>query len=1114
MYLHALGKILQCVRCLPPKTALVMKLVLILTITACLQTTAGTKAQNITLSHKKAPLEKVLKDIRKQTAYRFVYTREELKKANPVTIDVHEKTITEVLALCFRDQPLTYSLIENFIVIMPKSTDPRAITADALIDITGQVVNQDDEPVPAATVELKISGKSTVTDEKGRFEIKAAPENERLLVSSIGYQPAEIDIDGKRDISVRLKFNINSLDETVIRGYYRITKRLNTGSVTKVTAEEISRQPVSNPLSALAGRVPGLIVTETSGVPGSGWKVQLRGQSSIGSQPGLLPFNDPLIIINGVPLAGNNDPLSTLTSARGVSGLSPLSLINPNDVESIEILKDADATAIYGSRGANGVILITTKKGINGKTKLDVNVYSGFAFINASMDLMNTAQYVAMRREAFQNDGIVPSVNNAPDLLRWDTTRYTNWKKEFIQNSASVTNAQVSLSGGNTNTQFLLGAGYNRQTTVFPGNFADNRASVNLNIHHRSDNQKFKTNISVLYSAYQSDLPVIDLTPGTKLAPNAPKLFDASGSLVWQENGVYFNNPLGVMSQPYSSNVDNLVSNIQLSYEITEGLSIRSNLGYNIISGKEVLLFPIASNNPDFQPTGSSSFSKKMTKSWIVEPQIEYQKKFGQGKISALAGITLQENVNELSSESGSGYINDAYIRSIAAAPYISANNEKVLYHYSAFFGRIGYSYADKYLLNLSGRRDGSSRFGPGKQFGNFGAIGGAWILSKEKFVTKLSFLSFAKVRASYGITGNDQIGDYRYYDLWDFTNGVPSPYQGVTGIVPTRLFNTNFSWETNKKLEVAVDVGFIQDKIMLSAAYFRNRSGNQLISYTLPIQTGFSTIDVRNFPALVQNTGLELVLSTQNISRSAWGWQTSLNITFPRNKLIAFPDIASTPYSNTLTVGQPITTVKLYRFLGVDPATGLYTVDDVNKDGIINNQDLVTGRDVTPKMYGGISNIIRYKGWELYFLVEGRKQAGINYLRSIYDENMPGFRPSSQWSNQPVVVLNRWQKQGDITNIQKLSRSGGPAFDAIPNFTSSDGIYTDASFIRLKSISINYTIPEALTKQLHLATVRLYMQGQNIFTITNYEGSDPETQNVFALPPLRIFTAGLQIGL
>ncbi|MEJ0080934.1 MAG: hypothetical protein WDM78_08305 [Puia sp.] len=430
-------------------------------------------------------------------------------------------------------------------------------------------------------------------------------------------------------------------------------------------------------------------------------------------------------------------------------------------------------------------------------------------------------------------------------------------------------------------------------------------------------------------------------------------------------------------------------------------------------------------------------------------------------------------------------------------------------YKYEAVFGRINYNWEDKYLINLTGRRDGSSRFGSGKQFGNFGAIGAAWIFSNENFIQKnFDFLSFGKIRGSYGTTGNDGIPDYQYLDLYSVTY---TPYGGIHGLSPTNLANPSLVWEIDKKLEGGLELGFLKDRIFITANYFRNRSGNQLVVTPVSFVTGFNSIQ-ENLPALVQNSGTEWTLKTINVKSKNFNWSSSINLTIARNKLISFPNLANSTYSNTLVIGQPINILKLYHSLGVNDTTGIYQfassqgAPTYTPDPI---KDVTSFVNRTPKYYGGFQNSLRYKRITLDFFFQFVKQIGQNLLGAYY--SLPGGE-----SNMPVAFLNRWQKPGDKAIYQQFSQTfsyASPVYQALQYAHRSDFAYSDASYIRLKNIAISWQLPDEFRNKLGLQNARIYLQAQNLFTITHYQGIDPESQGL-GLPPLRVVTAGIQITL
>jgi TonB-linked SusC/RagA family outer membrane protein len=977
--------------------------------------------------------------------------------------------------------------------------------------VRGRITNEKGEAIEGVNISIKGGKVIGVTNGNGEFILTNVPDAAVLVFSAVSLETLEMKLNGRTELALSAKTKVSVLDEVQMIAYGSVSKRLNTGSVATVKGEDIQKQPVSNPLAALEGRVPGLQITQQTGVPGGSFKVQIRGQNSLRTAAiGQIEGNDPLYIVDGIPFgaASMQRVSSAMGNTNNATAGSPFNYIDPSNIESIDILKDAEATSIYGSRGANGVILITTKKGAGGKTKLDINAYQGEARVTRITKLLNTQQYLQMRREAFVNDAAVASIPLSNDINGvWDTTRYTDWQQQLIGGTAKYTDLQASVSGGNANTQFLFGGGYHKETTVFPGDFSDQKASVHFSLNHSSENRKFKVTLSVNFVNDNNNLLRTDLTgPAQLLAPDAPAIYDASGKLNWVGR---FANPYGSLLERYNAKTTNLITSAVISYELLPGLQVKCNLGYNQIRSDEFIAQPIAANNPANNiTTGTAVFGVGGVNNWILEPQLSYSKRVWVGKLEAIAGGSFQENSNKFSGITGTGYTGDNLLNNIsfAATKTPVANNS--VYRYSAFFGRLKYNVADKYLLTMTARRDGSSRFGEENQFGNFWSAGGAWIFSSERFVNRLlPFISFGKLRAGYGTTGNDQIGDYQYLTSYSVFNYV---YQGITGLQPTRLSNPGYGWEINKKMEAALAVGLFKDRLLVDISFYRNRSSSQLVGYPLSTVTGFSTI-LANYPATVQNTGWEFSVSSTNIKTGEFSWSSNLNLTIPRNKLVSFPGIEKTPYMYYYTVGQSLNIFKGTRLKGVDPATGVYMFlnaqGNTTAGGSLSYPAdyLLTETPNGQSWYGGLQNSLQYKGFQLDFLFQFIKQTSINnsYITAGTNSNIPeGY------------FLSRWQKPGDAAQFEKLSQNFSLS-SANNAALSSDYSVSDASFVRLKNLAFSYRLPAAWLNRLHVASARIYLQGQNLFVITGFKGADPENHggpSGNTLPPLKVITAGIQL--
>lgn len=935
----------------------------------------------------------------------------------------------------------------------------------------------------------------TITNENGSYAIQIQP-TDTLVFSYIGYNTVTTPLNGRIIVDIQMQKNANALKEVVINaGYYNTTERERTGSISRVSGREIELQPAGNPLQALQGRMPGVQVVQGSGIKGLATRIQIRGQNSLRNS-GNNNGNLPLYIVDGVPI--NSAPVRSSGLLTNIPGFSPLNTLSLANIESIEVLKDADATAIYGSRGANGVVLITTKDAGNtdGKLQVEAQLYKGVAEVSHQMDLLDTEQYLAMRREAFANDEVEPTPQNAPDLTVWDQKRETDWQEELFGGLAEIINVHLSLAGGNQYTSFLIGGGYQKESTVFPGNFGYRKATTNLNLKHRSKDNRFQLNISANYGVDQNELfsdIFVDLA--LSLAPNAPELYDEEGNLNW-ENGTW-DNPLATLYKEQQVNSNNLLTNMTLNYRIGKGLALKANLGYTFLLSEELIKTPKKVYNPVYWKNlkANSGHSNVQRKSWIVEPQVTYEVDWGKLGLNALTGLTFQERKSSTFLSLGQGYSHESLIGNLAAADQVLVHtHQNITYRYHAIFGRIGLQWDKKYYLNLTGRRDGSSRFGPEKRFANFGAIGAAWIFTEESWIKEnLPWLNFGKVRGSYGTTGSDQIPDYGYIETYQ-------PTLGPGGLYATQLTNPDFSWEINKKLEAAIQVGLLDNRVQTEISWYRNRSTNQLVGFPLPASTGFSSVQA-NLPAMVQNTGWEFSINTLNVNATNFQWQTNFNLTFPKNELLKFDKIKETAYRNRYRVGQPLNIALLYKYQGINQETGFYEVVDVNGDEIFDFEDKVVVKNLGRTFFGGLHNSFSYKNFNLQFLLEYVHQKKLSYFSKT---SPPGLQ-----TNQPTAVLDAWRVPGDNTNTQKLSQSI-PGFMAYYNATQSERAVGDASFLRLKTLSLSYSFEQGWIDKLKLSSLQLFVHGQNLFTLTDYLGLDP--QGGMVLPPLRTITGGLQL--
>lgn len=1112
------------------KTLMVMKLTILLLTTALVQLHATGLSQEVTYEGKSVNLETVFKEVEKQTGFTFFYYEDVLKDAKPVSIAANNLSLPGFLDELFKIQFLSYSIKGKNVIVSKKtmsstSADLKSPTLFFIPPLTGIIRDSEGNPVPGVNIVVKGTKRGVTTDVNGKFSIEVGI-NETLVLSSVGYNEKELKINNiNAPLIIALEKSISQLDEVQYIAYGTTTNRLSTGNIATVTAKDIAKQPVSNPLLALQGRVPGMVIQQATGNPGSGISVLIQGKNTISAG------TDPFYVIDGVPYSSQLVQDGGIGNILGTSGTgngslngngNPLSYVNPDDIESITILKDADATSIYGSRAANGAIIITTRKGKPGATRVDINANRGFGKVPRFVEMMNNVQYLSIRREALSNDGLPVGPSDYDLNGSWDTTRNVNWQKELIGGTARYSNMNVSISGGNETTRFLVSSSYNLQGTVQldpHDEFNDRKASLYFNIDNVSLNKKFKVQLNGSYLIDNNHLPLNDMTRySTVLAPMYPALYNKDGDLNWgSEANPNYNsdfNPAAEQARFYSNKTYHLNSHLQVGYEILRGLELKTGLGYDNLQSNKFTATPWTSISPLYKSFGferTASYANSNINLWIVEPGVAYKRIIGKGTFDATIGGTFQQQNNIGNTIYGSGYKSDDQLSNLSNASKLSnLGSVNITTKYMATFGRLGFNWGNKYLINISGRRDGSSRFGSANLFHNYGAIGMAWIFSEEDFMRKwMPFLSFGKLKASYGATGNDQVGDYVFMTLYAVDN-IGNPYQGLSRLYPNKMPNPYYGWETTRKSNIGAEMGILENRILLTVNYQVNRTSRLLTDMPIPLFTGFGTIK-GNLPAKIQNASFEISLRSSNIKRKNFEWSSSFNLTIARNKLVSFPDLSSSAYSDAYIVGKPTNILRLYPYLGVDESIGLFSFKTVEGNVTTTpsySADRAILKPIDPRYYGGLENSFNYKGLTFSFLLQFTKKIAPRpfwdqaYMYGKFNRNLPAY-----------VFGNFWQQPGDRKEFPKLT-SGYNNFTNWFAAGSSEFNYVDASFIRCTNMSLSWQLPVSWVRKVRIKDFRLYAQGQNLFTITSYEGLDPETASTSSLPILRTITLGLKIGL
>ena len=966
------------------------------------------------------------------------------------------------------------------------------------------------EPLIGASVllnniqDMQLGMKGIITDANGEGVMKIHSQKKNILeFRYVGYVTKKIKIDNKKSsIEVFLVEGDVKIDDVVVIGYQTQFREKITGNISTAKSSIITNIPTDSPIMALQGRMPGVYINQNSGLPGSGADVIIRGIGTFGSQ------TSPLYIIDGLPYDDSH-----LGSTSGETGyLDPLTMLNPNDIESISVLKDADATSIYGSRGANGVVIITTKKGKSGKTSASFTHEQGLSVYNQTIKMLGTKDYLNIRRAAFAADkasGIDNPMtdDNAYDLTILDPNYSIDWFETMLGTPSRNNNTQLSLNGGSKTTNFIFNLGLNNMGSVIMEQ-DDNvfrKINARLGVSHLAANGKLSldgsfgyNNVRNTYSGYN---PTSRLAGPPNLNPYNP-----DGTLFWLPLES-FDNPMNGKYKTDVSTMSNFLATTTIGYNIIKNLDFKATLGYTLTNSNQLG----KTMNGYLNPFDASSYKNYASYTWSlreqfnVEPQLTYITDIKNHHINILLGATYQSNDSKSIRMTGYDFPLESMMGNIDSAERAEKEDTpSSQYRFSSVFTRLGYEYKNKYLVNTVLRRDGSSRFAPGSQFGNFWSIAGSWLFHKESFIEDLGFISSGKLRASYGTSGNDGIGDYKYLGTYESTK---YPYEGGTGFQPSNLENNNFKWEVNNKFELGLEVSMFNHAVFFQAAYFNNRSSNQLVSYPLPSQSGFSTYQA-NLDALVENKGFELAINTTNIKKQHFSWTTDFSLTLPKNTLLAFPNLENTSYYDNYEVGKSINVEYIYKYTGIDRETGIPTVKDLDEGGVITNADKYFAEGFDPTCYGGLVNTFKYKGFDLsiFFQFSFQKHAR-NYR--YYNP-----RPAGYALNVPVEYLDYWTPENKDSKYPGLTAtSTSPLWDAVVyEYRWSDAVLSPASYLRLKNVNLSYNFQKKALDKIGLKGLRVYMNAINLFTATKYFGWDPETLG--EVPPASTVMVGFNVTI
>jgi TonB-linked SusC/RagA family outer membrane protein len=947
------------------------------------------------------------------------------------------------------------------------------------------------QPLPGATITIKGVTHSVTTDIDGKFQfITGQTFPYTLIVTYIGYTTQEVIATGT-PVEILLKENVSQLNDVIVTGYSTQERKYIAGSIVSVNGDVLKDQTAAGFNQLLQGKATGVQVLSNSGVPGGGVTFRVRGNNSINGSV------DPLYIIDGV-IISNSDPIG---SAGGQQGSNPIADLNTADIENIQILKDANATAIYGSLGANGVIIVTTKRGKrNSAAKINFNTYQGWSTAVKKFQVTDGPTTAALANESKVNtavdNGLAPSA--ATGLIANPQSLPTYDRTDYLFKTARSQNYDVSAQGGTETSDFYVALGYlNQESIVKPSTYT--RYTTRFN-YDNNLTAKLKIGTSVSLTRSLRNLSGSDNNPAGVINS---ALFVRSYLPIFNADGTYarygsFDNHVALIN-----NLNNVavgwrtIANVFAEYAFTPELKLRSSISVDNNSENEndyantLIIAGIAGN-------GSAASIETKNIVYTNEQVLTYIKSFGHDNkhnINALIGNTFNTVLTQGTSASGTGFATNN-LTSVSSAATRSGSSSSSTSKLVSFFAKASYAYDDKYIIDGSIRADASSKFGTNKQWGYFPSGGLAWRAGQEDFIKNLNLFDELKFRGSIGLSGNQNgIGPYAALGLW--SSGAN--YLEQAGTAPSQLANPDLTWETTRQVDFGTEFTVLKKRLTINLDYYNKYTYNLLLNVPVPYRSGFASY-LQNYGA-VRNKGFEVAVHAVNVRGEDFKWTTDFNISFNKNKIEKLAsDIAQGASGRNISIlrqGYPVNSFYLYKQLYVDPQTGNAVYDDVNHDGQITSADRQIVGNAQPNYTGGLTNSLSYKAFDLnffFYFQQGNKIMNMNDFFMVHGGTQAniGFLPRQ---------LDRWTTPGQITDIPRMttfsgnpSQNDGPANNYGGNVASLSSRYLqDGSFIRLKTLSLGYTLPSALTKKADIARLRIYLQATNLITWTKYDGLDPE---------------------
>ncbi|MFT3950147.1 MAG: SusC/RagA family TonB-linked outer membrane protein [Agriterribacter sp.] len=1084
------------------KAFMLMNGITVFFLALSLQLSANGFAQKrINLEVSNAPLTEVLHQIENKTIFRFVYSKDMLADKVVSAAKFRRAPLEEVLNHLLGNMPLTYKMINDSLVSIGEKKN-RSLAENTQAPVKGKVTDANGSPLSGVSVTVKGTNRGTIAGDDGSFTIDASP-GETIEFSIVGYKPFSLKLGKEASISVTLEPDATDLNRVVVIGYGTQKKKDVTGSIASVSSDQMNLGGVtSNAAQAIQGRASGVQVSQSNSAPGGETIIRIRGGNSIKST------NEPLYVVDGFPSDSGQD-------------------INPNDIDDIQILKDASATAIYGARAANGVVLITTKRGKSGKSNIQYDGYYGWQKIIKGYDKMTGLQEMQVAN-AKANERGNPDYYSAADLASGNNN---DWFK-LATRVSKVQSHNISVSGGNADTKVSLSANYFSQDGALR-NTDYERYSVRLNID-KQFSKKFKMGANMYgarsnanFKDYDGTIVPSNVMYGILTASPALPVYNADGSFARFKGR---DNPLAWLMAPTNDRYANKVNvNAFAEYKIIDGLSIRVNGGTEYTNTKVGTYLPRVLVDGE-KVNGRAGVSDATAIRNLVEAYFTFDHSFGDHNLNAIVGVSYQKDNTETSSATVQNFSTDAFLYHNlgSGTERLSSASSKIDARLASAYGRLNYGFKDKYLVTATLRRDGSSRFGPNNAYGIFPSGSVAWRIIQEDFLKDQKTFSNLKLRASYGVTGNDRIGDYVYLSTFSPVNVTLDGHSSYPGTAIAKLPNADLKWESTAQFNIGADVGILDERITATLDYYRKKTKDLLLDIPIGVWTGFSSQTVN--AGSIENKGFEVSINSKNFDTKNFQWNTTLNFAYNKQKAL---DLGGRAYIITQTAnpygGRSIDFTRLepgkelsmfygYLYDGViktgedhssqpnsKPGDPKYI--DLNKDGIINANDRTYLGNANPHYIYGMNNDFKYKNFELSIFLQGAAGYSLYNVSRLMLESGSG-----------IDALNRWTTTNENTDIPR----DGYATTSYGGYLNSRFV-ENASYLRVKMVTLGYNIPRTVLKSIN--NIKVYVTAQNLFTITNYTGSDPEVNtrggnnnlaaglDYTAFPAFRSFMAGLKVN-